>query len=267
MYNREKGELKYCPETGEYYYESDRQRKEQLAKIAKISAVVLSLSAIGGGIYWFTTQSKPSTPAPVIKTTPKTHPKIEDNQTNKSDISPITKKTPSEVNNSVLAPKTLPSLSENNATKDKNTTKTFQTPSNSSNDKNNSSDAVFNRGEKKVFFTSMGKSVEGATIKKNVEEINLSVDDTKAKEEIKKEQSNLKKTPEKKKEDKKSKSKEKKNKKDITYSVTVKKGDTIYKIAKRVYGSSKEYKKILKANKIKNNRSLKIGQKLIIPPK
>jgi len=268
MYDREKGELKYSPELG-YFYECDQCQKEKNTKIAKISSAVIALSLIGGGIFWFTNKpTTPSAPKSVIKDEPTTP--------TQATTSPVVVQKPiknEEINKSVasIVPKpniektlTKPSDKVNTTPSPIGSTKAVETSKlKKNNSEDNSSDAVFNRGEKKVFFTSMGKSVEGATIKKNVEEINLKFDDSKAKKEIKKEQ-NKNKVEEKK---TASTKKDKKSQKNITYSVTVKSGDTIYKIAKRVYGSSKGYKKILKANKIKNNRGLKIGQKLIIPPK
>lgn len=48
---------------------------------------------------------------------------------------------------------------------------------------------------------------------------------------------------------------------------TVKKNDTLSKIAERTYGSSKYYNIIIKANQGIDAKNLKIGQKLILPPK
>ncbi len=49
---------------------------------------------------------------------------------------------------------------------------------------------------------------------------------------------------------------------------TVKEGDSLYKISREVYGSSKYYKQIIDANreKIKGNSSIRVGDKLSIPP-
>lgn len=57
----------------------------------------------------------------------------------------------------------------------------------------------------------------------------------------------------------KSKAKEKAS----TY--TVKKGDTLWKIAKNYYGNGNKYEKIATANKLKSPYKLKDGQKLTIP--
>lgn len=50
---------------------------------------------------------------------------------------------------------------------------------------------------------------------------------------------------------------------------TVQEGDTLQSISMKFYGSSKYYKIIIEANKdtLKNPNSLKIGDKIIIPPK
>lgn len=47
----------------------------------------------------------------------------------------------------------------------------------------------------------------------------------------------------------------------------VKKGDTLSSIAKKMYGSENQYRKILNANRktIKDPNKLRVGQKLIIP--
>ena len=52
-----------------------------------------------------------------------------------------------------------------------------------------------------------------------------------------------------------------------TRVITVKKGDTLNVIAQRVYGSAKEYKRIIRANKnIRSSKTrLKLGQKVIVP--
>jgi|GEM_PF-1173462 len=267
MYNRKKGELKYCPQTGEYYYECDRKLKERYLIVAKISAVVIAILTLMGVFYWMSqkntsTSTKPQpshTPTPQPTKLTQEQPKVVEKTENiKPTPTPTPRKTePKEIKKEKPHPTPTPTTSvkksNTTTTQEKNST----TAQKRSSRDNNNSDTLFNRGAKKVFFTSMGKSVEGAVIKKNVQEVNLTLDDSKAKEEIQKEQEKVK----------KEKVKEKKPKKDITYTIKVKKGDTIYKIAKRVYGSSKDYKKILKANKLKSNSSLKIGQKLVIPPK
>lgn len=53
------------------------------------------------------------------------------------------------------------------------------------------------------------------------------------------------------------------NEKTKTYKV--KKGDTLWKIATKYYGSGKNYTKIAKKNNIKKPYTIKVGQKLIIP--
>ena len=57
--------------------------------------------------------------------------------------------------------------------------------------------------------------------------------------------------------------KSKKNTKVKTY--TVKRGDTLWAISKKYYGSGAKYNTIVKANKIKNPNLIKVGQKLKIP--
>jgi len=273
MYNRKKGELKYCPQTGEYYYECDRKLKEKYIIVVKISAVVLAIVSLIGVLYWLTQKNNPTSnkPQPTYTPTPQAtkitqeQPKVVEKTkqtTPTPTAAPITIQ-PKEIKKE--KPQPTPTAIPTTSIKETNTTLTTQeenstTLQKSTKAENNNSDTLFDRGAKKVFFTSMGKSVEGAVIKKNIQEVNLTVDDSKAKEEIQKEQEKVKK-------DKEENPKEKKPKKDITYTIKVKKGDTIYKIAKRVYGSSKGYKKILKANKLRSNSSLKIGQKLVIPPK
>lgn len=59
------------------------------------------------------------------------------------------------------------------------------------------------------------------------------------------------------------KTKKNKNKKPKTY--TVKKGDTLTKIAVKFYSNAKAYKKIAKENKIKNPNKIRVGQKLKLP--
>ena len=48
-------------------------------------------------------------------------------------------------------------------------------------------------------------------------------------------------------------------------SYTVKKGDTLYKIARERYGDGKQWQKIAAANPGLSPSSIKVGQKLIIP--
>lgn len=60
----------------------------------------------------------------------------------------------------------------------------------------------------------------------------------------------------------------KKRKKGIKKATThvVKKGDTLRKLANRYYGEPNEWRRIAKANKIKDPTKLKVGRKLRIPP-
>ncbi len=51
------------------------------------------------------------------------------------------------------------------------------------------------------------------------------------------------------------------------YYYTVKKGDSLWKISKTVYGSGAMWQAIAKANKVDINRPLKPGTKLFIPEK
>lgn len=46
-----------------------------------------------------------------------------------------------------------------------------------------------------------------------------------------------------------------------------KKGDTLYKLAKRYLGNGKRWREIAKANKIKNPKKIKVGTRLRIPPR
>jgi LysM repeat protein len=50
-----------------------------------------------------------------------------------------------------------------------------------------------------------------------------------------------------------------------TRTYTVKKGDTLWKIADKYYGDGSKWKKIADYNKIKDPRKLKVGQKLRVP--
>ena len=52
-------------------------------------------------------------------------------------------------------------------------------------------------------------------------------------------------------------------------SYTVKEGDTLSEIAKKVYGDAAAYEKIFEANKdvLKSADDIKVGQELKIPPK
>lgn len=53
---------------------------------------------------------------------------------------------------------------------------------------------------------------------------------------------------------------------DLTHKRTVKAGDTLPLIAKRIYGDPKYYVEIARANNLTNFRNLKMGQELILPP-
>ncbi|MFZ2955406.1 MAG: LysM domain-containing protein [Candidatus Ozemobacteraceae bacterium] len=50
-----------------------------------------------------------------------------------------------------------------------------------------------------------------------------------------------------------------------TGTYVVQKGDTMAKISKKVYGTTKKWKKIAEANKIKDPKALKVGKTLKIP--
>jgi len=114
-------------------------------------------------------------------------------------------------------------------------------------DKNLTQITTFNRGNSSTFFTSMGKSVDGAKIEQNIQKVKLKAIDT---QKIKKELTKQKNNP---------------IKRGKISTIKVKQGDTIYRIAKKVYGDSRKYKKILKENGITKPSSLKIGQVLRIP--
>ena len=56
----------------------------------------------------------------------------------------------------------------------------------------------------------------------------------------------------------------------IVKTYTVKEGDTLSKIAEKIYGDASEYEKIYKANKDligDDPNMIKVGQELTIPPK
>jgi len=58
---------------------------------------------------------------------------------------------------------------------------------------------------------------------------------------------------------------ERSDKKIIPNEYIVQKGDSVWKISKKIYGSADYYYKILEANGLNEKSSLKLGQKLIIP--
>ncbi|MFW5756465.1 MAG: CIS tube protein [Tangfeifania sp.] len=53
---------------------------------------------------------------------------------------------------------------------------------------------------------------------------------------------------------------------DLTHVRVVKEGDTLPLMAHRIYGHSKYYLEVAKANNITNFRKLKVGQKIFFPP-
>ncbi|MFB0563334.1 MAG: LysM peptidoglycan-binding domain-containing protein [Candidatus Lokiarchaeia archaeon] len=52
----------------------------------------------------------------------------------------------------------------------------------------------------------------------------------------------------------------------MTKIVVVKSGDTLKRIAAKVYGDPNQWRRIAKANNIVNPRKLKPGTELVIPP-
>ena len=59
---------------------------------------------------------------------------------------------------------------------------------------------------------------------------------------------------------------EKNSSPDLTHSRVIKEGDTLPLMAERIYGNSKYYLQVAKANGLKNFRNLKPGEKLFFPP-
>lgn len=59
---------------------------------------------------------------------------------------------------------------------------------------------------------------------------------------------------------------ENKSSPDLTHIRIVKEGDTLPLMAHRIYGDSKYYLEVAKANKITNFRKLRVGQKIFFPP-
>ena len=53
---------------------------------------------------------------------------------------------------------------------------------------------------------------------------------------------------------------------DLTHVRIVKEGDTLPLMAFRIYGDSKYYLEVAKANSITNFRKLKVGQQIFFPP-
>ncbi len=60
--------------------------------------------------------------------------------------------------------------------------------------------------------------------------------------------------------------KENKKSPDLTHVRMVKEGDTLPLMTFRIYGDSKYYLEVAKANKIQNFRKLKVGQEIFFPP-
>ena len=59
---------------------------------------------------------------------------------------------------------------------------------------------------------------------------------------------------------------ENKNSPDLTHVRTVKKGDTLPLMTYKIYGDSKYYLEVAKANELTNFRNLKVGQRIFFPP-
>jgi nucleoid-associated protein YgaU len=53
---------------------------------------------------------------------------------------------------------------------------------------------------------------------------------------------------------------------DLTHVREVKKGDTLPLMSFRIYGDSKYYLEVAKANRITNFRKLEVGQRIFFPP-
>lgn len=53
---------------------------------------------------------------------------------------------------------------------------------------------------------------------------------------------------------------------DLTHVRTVKEGDTLPLMTHRIYGDSRYYLEVAKANKISNFRKLRVGQEIVFPP-
>lgn len=53
---------------------------------------------------------------------------------------------------------------------------------------------------------------------------------------------------------------------DLTHVRIVKEGDTLPLMTHRIYGDSKYYLEVAKANQISNFRKLKVGQQIFFPP-
>ncbi len=228
MYNKDRGELLYSPQRGHYYENDDKHHKKNVI----IVVLILLFSALSGYLAYVFINTAP-TPLPKIIKQKETIVKVE--KTTEIIKKPVVIVVEQNISKEIVTKKIE---QNNNSSKKSNETNITQEP-------------ILNRGSTQLFFTSMGKSVDGAKIEQNIQKVELKVVDTKK---IRKELSE--------KEKKKSKSKGKSKK--ITI-VKVKSGDTIYRIAKKVYGDSRKYKIILKANGITKPNSLKIGQILKIP--
>ena len=237
MYDKDRGELLYSPQRGHYYENDDKNRKKNIIVVV----LVLLFSAFSGYVAYKFTHNDTKVIKPT-KSKPVEAKKIEPKVTQPIPTTTIVDKNISKKVEELIvikpikveAKKVVKKEIDNKQPKDINITQ----------------EPTFNRGATPLFFTSMGKSVDGAKIEQNIQKVELKVVDTKKiRDELtKKEKKNIK-----------------KKKKKKTTTIKVKRGDTIYKISKKVYGDSRKYKIILKANGITKPSSLKIGQVLKIP--
>jgi len=231
MYDKDRGELLYSPQRGHYYENDDKNRKKNIIVVV----LVLLFSAFSGYVAYKFTHNDTKVIKPT-KSKPVEAKKIEPKVTQPIPTTTIVDKNISKKVEELIvikpikveAKKVVKKEIDNKQPKDINITQ----------------EPTFNRGSTPLFFTSMGKSVDGAKIEQNIQKVELKIVDTKKIEDelTKKEENKIK----------------------IT-TIKVKQGDTIYKISKKVYGDSRKYKIILKANEITKPSSLKIGQILKIP--
>jgi len=231
MYDKDRGELLYSPQRGHYYENDDKNRKKSII----IVVLVLLFSALSGYVAYKFTQKTPTIIYKIIK--PK-EPKVV------KEVEPKIKEVSTPIIDKNISKKIeIPTIKDPIIIKKEKINNTDK----KSKEINNSQEPIFNRGDNSTFFTSMGKSVDGAKIEQNIQKVKLKAIDT---QKIKKELTKQKNNPIKRKK---------------ISTIKVKQGDTIYRIAKKVYGDSRKYKKILKENGITKPSSLKIGQILRIP--